>query len=116
MPRFLQSASDVTGDIVQVGRQPRPTRDRPTRDRLDLVREINQRHAKDCAFRMAATCPVELRCDHGHAVCPECDPCTCGAGIADQKLPKAARLELDMIDPADVGRWLGTTDPPRSNA
>jgi len=34
-------------------------------------------HDPGCPFRRAATCPVGIECDHGHDVCPVCDPCTC---------------------------------------
>lgn len=40
---------------------------------------IEEQHAKGCRYRIAATMPFELACDHGYQACPACDPCTCGA-------------------------------------
>lgn len=38
-------------------------------------------HAATCQQRRAALCAVPIACDeHGHDVCPICDPCTCGQG------------------------------------
>lgn len=34
----------------------------------------------DCKYRLAVTCHVALECEHGHDVCPHCDPCTCKKG------------------------------------
>lgn len=42
---------------------------------------IRARHAQGCKFRTSATCAIPIACDHGFDVCPDCDPCTCGAGI-----------------------------------
>lgn len=47
---------------------------------LACVCEIKRLHAEDCPFRISATCPVGVECEHGYDVCPECDSCTCGAG------------------------------------
>lgn len=44
---------------------------------------VRKRHAEDCPFRVSMACPVGIECEHGHDVCPECDPCTCGAGVAE---------------------------------
>lgn len=38
---------------------------------------IRESHEDGCDFRRAATCAVGIECDHGHDVCPICDPCTC---------------------------------------
>ena len=36
------------------------------------------KHQADCKWHLAATCPVAVACDeHGHDVCPKCDPCNC---------------------------------------
>jgi hypothetical protein len=40
---------------------------------------IQDRHKANCRFRISATCPVGIECDHGYDVCPICDPCDCGA-------------------------------------
>lgn len=31
----------------------------------------------ECEFRISATCPTPIECDHGYDVCPTCDLCTC---------------------------------------
>lgn len=49
------------------------------------VCEIRQKHAPACKFRTAAACPIGLACEHGRDVCPECDPCTCGAATATER-------------------------------
>lgn len=41
---------------------------------------VFEKHEEGCRFRRAAALKVELACDHGFQACPECDPCTCGAG------------------------------------
>jgi len=46
---------------------------------FDCVCEIRKVHKPDCKFRRAMETSVGISCDHGHDVCPECDPCTCGA-------------------------------------
>lgn len=39
---------------------------------------IRAEHVEACRYRAAAACPVAIfECDHGHDVCPICDPCTC---------------------------------------
>lgn len=50
---------------------------------LACVCVIQGRHAKGCKFRIAATCAVGIECEHGRDCCPECDACTCGAGVAE---------------------------------
>lgn len=45
---------------------------------------VKERHAEDCLFRISMVCPVEVECEHGYGVCPECDPCTCGAGAGKE--------------------------------
>lgn len=44
---------------------------------LACVCRVLAEHFDGCPFRLSATCAVEVACDHGRAVCPECDPCTC---------------------------------------
>ena len=34
-------------------------------------------HDIECLFRKARDCAVAIECEHGHDVCPICDPCTC---------------------------------------
>lgn len=36
-------------------------------------------HAPGCRARTAIASAVSFECEHGLEVCPECDPCTCGA-------------------------------------
>jgi hypothetical protein len=47
----------------------------PTR----LAPTLARGHKPDCQFRIAETCAIPVECEHGHDVCPICDPCTCGA-------------------------------------
>ena len=42
--------------------------------------EQKARHRGDCRYLRAARLSFELACDHGYQACPECDPCSCGAG------------------------------------
>ena len=49
---------------------------------LACVCQILSDHIDGCRFRLAATCPVPIECEHGRDCCPECDPCTCAAVIA----------------------------------
>lgn len=49
---------------------------------VSCVCDIKQKHKETCRFRMAASLGVELPCEHGLQACPECDPCSCGAGSA----------------------------------
>lgn len=44
---------------------------------ISCVCAILRGHVDGCKFRLAATCAIPIECDHGHDVCPECDPCTC---------------------------------------
>ena len=44
---------------------------------------LRKKHAPTCRFRRAAELSFELACDHGLQACPECDPCTCGAGESE---------------------------------
>ncbi len=44
---------------------------------IACVCNIEQNHAVECKFRIAATGSVAIECDHGYDVCPICDPCTC---------------------------------------
>lgn len=37
-------------------------------------------HKPGCKWRTAIECPVDVECEHGRSVCPECDRCDCGAG------------------------------------
>lgn len=40
--------------------------------------DIQKTHSNPkCRFRVSATCPIPIECDHGRDVCPECDPCDC---------------------------------------
>lgn len=41
------------------------------------VCRIRADHDEHCRFRVAAAGNVAIECDHGHDVCPICDPCTC---------------------------------------
>lgn len=41
------------------------------------VCEIKANHVEKCRFRIAATGPVGIACDHGRDTCPICDACTC---------------------------------------
>lgn len=41
---------------------------------------LSNGHEPDCDFRRAETSPAAIECEHGHDVCPICDPCTCGKG------------------------------------
>jgi hypothetical protein len=34
-------------------------------------------HAEGCPQWRAMVCSVPIECEHGHDVCPKCDPCTC---------------------------------------
>lgn len=47
---------------------------------------VRKNHAEDCKFRKAVECSVAIECDHGHDVCSECDPCTCGVGLKEDDL------------------------------
>lgn len=51
---------------------------------LACVCTIMRRHESNCKFLRAATCTVGIECEHGYDVCPKCDPCECGAGIATE--------------------------------
>jgi hypothetical protein len=42
---------------------------------------VRRNHKEGCKFRRAIELPIAIECDHGHDVCPTCDPCTCGAGL-----------------------------------
>ncbi len=44
---------------------------------IACVCNIQKNHGEACRFRIAATCPAGIACDHGRDVCPICDPCTC---------------------------------------
>lgn len=44
---------------------------------ISCVCSVKQKHDEKCRFRIAATTPVGIECDHGYDVCPKCDPCTC---------------------------------------
>jgi hypothetical protein len=41
------------------------------------VCDLRARHDEKCPFLLAAAGAVGLACQHGHDVCPICDPCTC---------------------------------------
>lgn len=58
------------------------TADACTCEHIACVCNLRLRHAEGCKFRRSATCAIPIECDHGRDVCPECDPCTCGAGVA----------------------------------
>jgi len=34
-------------------------------------------HKLKCKYRRAVTSTVPVECEHGHDVCPICDPCDC---------------------------------------
>ena len=51
---------------------------------LACVCNVLERHHDLCKFRQAVTCAVAIECEHGYDVCPECDPCDCGIGIATE--------------------------------
>ncbi len=34
-------------------------------------------HRRDCRLRVATDGAAGIECEHGHDVCPKCDPCTC---------------------------------------
>lgn len=59
---------------------------------------IQRRHSDDCKFRLAATCSIPIECDHGYDVCPQCDPCTCMAGVATEDFRAAPRSENGKRD------------------
>jgi len=42
----------------------------------DCVRGEEQ-HKEGCRYWRALVCSVPIECEHGHDVCPTCDPCTC---------------------------------------
>lgn len=42
-------------------------------------------HSEDCLLFRAANCAVPIECEHGHDVCPFCDPCTCGANSIEEE-------------------------------
>lgn len=44
---------------------------------IDCVCALRRAHVPGCRLRTAAEGPVGIECDHGHDVCPVCDPCTC---------------------------------------
>lgn len=54
---------------------------------ISCVCEIRDTHADGCKFRAAALCSIGIECEHGRDVCPICDPCTCGHGVAGQVGP-----------------------------
>lgn len=39
--------------------------------------EFIYEHDQDCDYRRTAVLGLEFECEHGHDVCPICDPCTC---------------------------------------
>lgn len=43
---------------------------------------VPNKHAADCRLYIAATLQFGIECDHGYDVCPQCDPCNCGAGVS----------------------------------
>lgn len=45
-----------------------------------------RRHDEKCKFRISATCPVGIACEHGRDTCPICDPCTCGATVTPEDI------------------------------
>lgn len=47
-------------------------------EHFECVCGVREQHKEGCRFRAAMTCPVGIECEHGHDVCPICDPCTCG--------------------------------------
>lgn len=60
-----------------------------------------------CRFRVSATCPVPVECDHGYDVCPECDPCTCATATR----PDRSRIFLVDVPRREYGprcrqRWI----------
>lgn len=45
---------------------------------ISCVCELRAQHPNlKCRFRLAATGSIGIECEHGHDVCPICDPCTC---------------------------------------
>jgi len=55
-------------------------------------------HRRDCEFRRTAIAGLSYECEHGHHVCPICDPCTCDDS------------QIALLPP--VTRSFGTQDRP----
>lgn len=54
---------------------------------FSCVCTARSRHKSECRFLVAAACPVGIACEkHGYDVCPDCDACDCGAGVAGADL------------------------------
>lgn len=68
----------------------------PTCGHLACVCGMTAAHDRDCKFRFASTCAIPIACEpHGRDTCPECDPCTCGAGWGE-----GAGMSPEMLERA----------------
>ena len=70
-------------------------------------------HDRNCEYRRTAAMGLAYECEHGHAVCPICDPCTCPR--PQPELLSSADPEFGTgIWPAGTGGAIGEdeiTDP-----
>jgi hypothetical protein len=57
---------------------------------IECICKIQREHHKLCRLVVAARCPVSIECEHGHDVCPICDPCNCS---------DLTRIETDGLPP-----------------
>lgn len=58
-------------------------------------------HVPECKFRIAASGPIAIECEHGYDCCPKCDPCTCPKEeekLNDELDPKAMKSLADQLD------------------
>lgn len=67
---------------------------------IACVCKIQKIHDEDCKFRVAATCPAAIECDHGYDVCPICDPCTCSSKNPEE--PKKAPEQKSLLFGAEI--------------
>ena len=44
-------------------------------------------HRRDCRLRIAIDGAAGIECEHGHDVCPKCDPCTCRCKYCGRPYP-----------------------------
>jgi hypothetical protein len=55
----------------------------------DLTEGMTEKrgHARTCPEALARRCAVPIECEHGHDVCPICDPCTCERSLRVEANP-----------------------------
>jgi hypothetical protein len=63
---------------------------------MSALFEFIDDHRRDCEYRRAAIAGLAYECEHGHDLCPICDPCTCAPG------------EPPLLSP--MTRGIGTAD------